>query len=403
MAEKKGLIQRLIVGKDRDENYARSTLPSNRTELFWDIIKGHFWKLVLMNLMLIIAFIPVIFLLFARSSLSEVYGGLLPFTGGLFTGYPFIPGLYEIMFLYEMQLDLSMLPFLVPCLMFAGLIMSGIFYIMRNLVWSEAVFIANDFWKGFKSNWLHFIMIMFLLGLVYLFTSMDISILNHVQTFSPNSFFGGGFVNNLTKAITYVLAGFFTICAFYAFTLTVTYKLKFRYLIKNSFLLSLALLPRNILFLALSLSPFLIIAVFGLGGMISQLLLGVVLMIGFSLAVLIWSIYSHWVFDKFINDKVEGAIKNRGIYEKVDRQGRPVPKKSYFKNPKKKKVKPITDEEISISELPVNFSRADLQKLAKEKEFIKQEGEKWAKEHENDIEDEDINDENDNIGGDDSP
>lgn len=70
MAEKKGLIQRFIVGKDRDENYARSTLPSNRWELLWDVIKGRFWKNVLLNLMLIVAFIPTIFILFRTSLLA---------------------------------------------------------------------------------------------------------------------------------------------------------------------------------------------------------------------------------------------------------------------------------------------------------------------------------------------
>lgn len=103
---------------------------------------------------------------------------------------------------------------------------------------------------------------------------------------------------------------------------------------------------------------------------------------------MVWTIYSHWVFDKFINDKVEGAVKNKGIYEKVSKDGKPVDKnkgRTYFKNPKKRKIKPITDDEIQLTELPVTFSRKDLEKLAQEKEFIKQDSEIWAKEHENDV------------------
>jgi len=91
MAERKGLIYKFIVGKDKDENYARSTLPSNRWELFKDILKGRFWKLVLLNLMLIIAIIPAGFVLLMESLNISIIGTMLPFSGSLFVGYPFIP------------------------------------------------------------------------------------------------------------------------------------------------------------------------------------------------------------------------------------------------------------------------------------------------------------------------
>lgn len=275
---------------------------------------------------------------------------------------------------------------LIPCLLFASLIMAGVFYIVRNLVWSEGVFIANDFWKGFKQNALYFMLITFLLGLVYFVSAMNIFIIDNNYIINPDSFFSKPFVSNLFKALIIVMAGFVTLMALFAYTITVTYNVKFRQLIKNSFYLSLGLLPRNIVMAALSFSPFLLLAIFGMNLMfLSSIMLGIVLLLGFSLAVIGWSIYSHWVFDKFINDRVEGAVKNRGIYAKVGRDGKPVNKKEYFKNPKKKKaVKPVTDEEITITELPVNYSRADLERLAKEKEFIKKDSEKWAEEHKND-------------------
>lgn len=389
MAEKKGLIHRFIVGKDRDEHYARSTLPSNRWELFWDILKGRFWKIVLMNLMLIIGLIPAILILTIKTSLTAEYGSMLPFSGGLFVGYPFIPDLYELMFLYEFRLQIDTFMILIPCLMFAGLIMSGVFYIARNLVWSEGVFIANDFWKGFKSNFVQYLLLTFIAGLIFFMSVMNVSILNHTMIFSPDQFISKPWVNNLLKGLTYVMAGFLTIMIFYAFTIAVTYKVKFVQLIKNAFVLTLGLLPRNLLFMALALSPFLLILIFG-QGMLASLLLGVVLLLGFSLTVIIWTIYSHWVFDSFINDKVEGATKNKGLYTKMAKDGKEVAKKSYFKNPKK--LKPITDEEVKITELPTNFSRADLSRLAEEKEYIKNDSENWSKEHENDVDEDDIDD-----------
>jgi len=386
MAEKKGLFYKLIVGKDRDDNYARSTLPSNRWELFWDVFKGRFWKLVLLNLMLIIGFLPFMFIMFNKSLLIMEYSSVLPVSGSSFVGYPYIPDLHVVAFINKFRLEIQSYVLLIPCLMFAGVVMSGVFYTMRNLAWNEGVFLANDFWKGLKSNILHFLLITLIIGIIYLLASVNSLILEQVTILTPDQFIAKPAVNLIMRGINIVLTGFATIMALYAFMVTVNYKVKFRHLIKNAFILSLGLLPQNLFFIALSALPFLFVAIFGLGGFLSPLMLIVILMFGFSLIALVWTIYSHWVFDRFINDRVEGAVKNKGIYEKVSRDGKPMSKnkgKSYFKNPKKRKVKPITDDEIQLTELPVTFSRKDLEKLAQEKEFIKQDSEKWAKEHEN--------------------
>ena len=54
-----GLINRLMLGKEKSEGYARSTLPSNRWELFWDILKGRLGKLVIINLLMVLFLIPL--------------------------------------------------------------------------------------------------------------------------------------------------------------------------------------------------------------------------------------------------------------------------------------------------------------------------------------------------------
>ena len=68
MAQKKkgGLIDRLMLGKEKSEGYARATLPSNRWELFWDIFKGRFGKLVIVNLLVLLFCLPLILMIFFR-------------------------------------------------------------------------------------------------------------------------------------------------------------------------------------------------------------------------------------------------------------------------------------------------------------------------------------------------
>ena len=55
--EKKGLVARWLEGKERSEEYARSTLPTSRWALFWDIFKGRFGKMILINLLVFVTFL----------------------------------------------------------------------------------------------------------------------------------------------------------------------------------------------------------------------------------------------------------------------------------------------------------------------------------------------------------
>ena len=66
--QKKGLIARMLEGKERSEEYARSTLPTNRWQLFWDIFKGNFWKLVKVNLLTLLFFVPLLAVVVDRKS-----------------------------------------------------------------------------------------------------------------------------------------------------------------------------------------------------------------------------------------------------------------------------------------------------------------------------------------------
>ena len=69
--EKKSLITRLLEGKEKSEEYARSTLPTNRWQLFWDIFKGNFGKIVKVNLLILLFFVPTIAMVLFRIILEN--------------------------------------------------------------------------------------------------------------------------------------------------------------------------------------------------------------------------------------------------------------------------------------------------------------------------------------------
>ena len=86
--QKKGFVARMLEGKERSEEYARSTLPTNRWQLFWDIFKGNFGKIFKVNLLILLFFVPLLAVIILNSLLNESNGIVYPFGANLGVGAP---------------------------------------------------------------------------------------------------------------------------------------------------------------------------------------------------------------------------------------------------------------------------------------------------------------------------
>ena len=176
-----------------------------------------------------------------------------------------------------------------------------------------------------------------------------------------------GWVGTLVEVLSYVMLFFVTMVALHAMAMSVTYNLSFFSLIRNGIVMTIGLLPQNIFFIALGLVAFLGLL---LGGIFMGFSVIILVLFGFSLFLLVWTNYCQWAYDKFVNDKVPGAQKNKGIYKKVKKAESGAIKqykeqlamqtRSSFNS---KPIKPITDDELTIAELPTSFSRSDIEKL----------------------------------------
>lgn len=388
MAQKKkrGLIDRLMLGSEKSEGYARASLPSNRWELFWDIFKGRFGKLVIINLLVLLFCIPFFLLLFFRYNAIVNFGAMYPFSQSFGVGYAAMPSMAgqaeNIVF------NVNLMIYLLAPVAFgiAAVGIAGGAYVIRNMVWTEGIFVANDFWRGIRQNIKQMLLIFVVYALVFYISILSISISDqNIANGVDNSWL---FV--VSKILSYVLIITFSVMTLHMVTMSVTYELKYRQLLKNSFLFTIGLLPQNIFFIFLGLIPFIVLM---LGGFFLMIGIILVLLFGFSLILLIWTNYCQWAYDRFINDKVPGAQKNRGIYEKVKesdsgalkqyREQLAVAQRCALNS---KPIKPITDDELKLAELPTSFNRSDLEKLKASKDAIYEDHEKYVEEHKNDPE-----------------
>ncbi|MBO5889523.1 MAG: DUF624 domain-containing protein, partial [Clostridia bacterium] len=357
----KRIFKRLVEGAEKSEDYARNHLPSNRWALGWDLIKTNMGKIVKINLLLLLFIFPLFLLLYLRSLLLSVEAGYNPFSQNLGIGYPIYPFMSGLSESIIIRVDFTIFLLLFIFVFYMSVGISGAFYVMRNMVWTEGVFVVSDFWIGVKKNYKTVLPLSLIYTAFVILTLISINTANYQIAINPNM----SLLFNVIKIVSYVFIALFTCIYLFSLTISVTYKIKLFGIIKNAFIFTIAMLPINVFFMLLSAIPFALL-LFDTTTMMFSFGIIAVILLSMGLSILIWTNYCQWVFDECINDKVAGAKKNKGIYKKNsnDVAEQFVYKKSSLTT---KPVKPITDYDIEIVELPESFSRKDLIRLEESK------------------------------------
>lgn len=394
--EKKGLIARMLEGKEKSEEYARSTLPTNRWQLFWDIFKGNFGKIFKVNLLILIFFIPMIAVFILCGAWEQTNGVLYPFGANLMIGYPAEPSQVGLSEMLALQSDLYKCGLIVVASLIAAIGLSGGMYVIRNMVWTEGIFVANDFWRGVKLNFwnalqaaLFFSVIMLICR--FLINTTELSLATQTLGKGQTVWF------RISEAFSYIVLALAAMMSLWMIALGVNYKQRVWTLIKNSFLMTIGMLPQSLFFGVLALLPFVFFLIGGTTISLFTLIGGFCLIVfSFAYALLVWLDFAQWAFDKFINPKIEGAKVGRGIYNKDgtsaleggESAAAMEYKRALLAAGKSKLVsrpiKPI-DDSLQVYELPSSFTREDLQKLRDSKQNIAEDTAAYEEEHKNDL------------------
>lgn len=374
---KKGFITRLIEGPERSETYAASTLPTNRWQLGWDVFKTNTGKHFKLNLLTLLFLLPLVALCIFTYMYKAYLVSQYPFAQNMGIGYPAYPSVFGLTATLSLNTSIEFFKYVIIGVAVGAVGLSGGFYVMRNMIWTEGVIVGSDFWKGVKQN--YFVVFFSLLFYTVIMGFSVISV-NLAQILIDTAS-GIRWLLIVAQIVTYLVMGIVTIMVLYMITLGVTYKLSFGKLIRNSFILTIALVPTNIFFAFLAIVPFLLIFI-GVP-LLMSLVIVLIAVWGLSIFMLIWTDYSNWVFDKFINDKVPGAKKNRGIYKRnaTENDGEEL---IIEKTKLTSRIKPVTDYDVELYELPTSFSRKDLEKLEETKEAMRKDSDKYAEEHAHD-------------------
>lgn len=285
-------------GKSGKGDYTPENLPTNRWQLFWEMLRVRLSALVRLNLMYVVPWLPTMIVLmigalsFLTSLNNMVDSGEMIAVGELLGG-----------------VVAPTLLLLVPCITITGPFTSGVCYVTRNWARDEHAFIWSDFKDAVKENWKQSLVISFITSLVPLMLYVCWNFYGSMA--NDNAFMV------VPQVLTMMIGLMWCLGVTYFHPLIVSYKLRMRDVIRNGMLLAVARLPMSIGLRLLHALPMIIGVVLMLFVSPMYCMLGLFayyLLIGFSLSRFVTASYTNAVFDKYINAKIEGAVVNRGLY-----------------------------------------------------------------------------------------
>lgn len=357
MAKKKSLFSELVQKRALDDRRF-TTLNASRWSFGYQVFRAHSLKLILLNLLMVVSSGFLIYLLIT------LYGGIqldlhsAPFSANV--GFGYFP--YTELAGVESSAILSRILVFCYWLPVAGALLgfgfSGGLYVMRNLLYLEEVKVVKDFFIGIKKNW----------QVVVLTVVYSIVMAVCVGGISYSNFFislnGATFGQVFAKVVCIIAIVLFTLMFLNGAVMMTTYKVKFFGLIKNSFLVSVILIPIHAFILLIAIIPFILLF---LGQIFMTVGIVLILTLGISYFMLCWTNYSHWIYEKFLS----GAEKNAESKAKTKKPENE-PSQDEKKKIKEEKanvgktqllIKPLSDDDPEVKSLPVVFTLADIESV----------------------------------------
>ena len=295
-----GFFNSFYYGKAGKADFTPEQLPTNRRQLFFETLRVRFSSLIGINLLYVFFMLPSLLWTFINSQL--IFSMLDPAMEAAGAAQAADPASQAATIMGTVVIYLIGL---IPCMAFSGVFKPGIVYVLRNWARDQHSFVWSDFKDAIKSNWKCGL----LTGLINGFSLF--------LTYQCYLFYGDMAVSGSTfwvipQTFIIVICAMWWMANMLIFPMMVTYEMKFRQLVRNSFIIVVARLPWSILFFAGALV--LPAALLLLGIPYGELIfIGLYLLIGFAITLFAFASYANSCFDKFLNPRIEGAAVNMGL------------------------------------------------------------------------------------------
>ena len=283
-----------VSGRD---GFYRPKIEVGRWSLGGQLFRENFTKLIGLNIFMLIFVAPIVAIILLRYNFFLGQIAYLPFAANVGIGVQPDPHMLALSEGLVLTADRRFYLFLPLAAMWLGVGLSGGMYVMRNLAWGERVRVYKTFLLGIKRNALTVVLGSLVFSLVFTSCLLGLSYTTYLA-----ALYGAKWYYVIAKIFVIIALVYSTIWYLTFLSMAVTYKSGFFALVRNSVLVTTVLLPVNAFFAAFSLLFFLLLL---LGASFRLLAIMFALFIGVSFFMLVWTVYSQWVFDKFINPNVK--------------------------------------------------------------------------------------------------
>ena len=262
------------------------SLPHNRKEVFFDLLKHRKMTLFAISCFTFMFFIPLAVDLFFFNFLESaaIAEGL---DNQLFS-----------LFFYSMLIML-------PCMLIGFLGFAGAFHIIKKLVWQEDVTVAVDFFNGIKENWKHAIINGAIFGIILFGCVMGTSYLIIFAPMAP--VWCGIGIGALILVLLFfgmVISLYFTLCVYYQNSVAATFKNAFAFLGLTNW--------KTFLVYLFSTGAVIALCCFNMITMAIGLFLFAILN---SVVIVLYTLIAHSAFDKYINKEHYPEYVGKGLYK----------------------------------------------------------------------------------------
>ena len=268
--------------KIKSIDYSTSERPETRTKQFFDIMRHRFVELLKLSLLQAVFNMPLIVSIVLFHILSKTATS--------------INALMTIFIIQGLSFLISM-PFA-----FTGL--TGFFYCLKKIIHAEGEYASSSYFIGLRDEWKKGAVVGMIVG-----ASLALAVIGFFFFYfyvpSYNTTIAG-----LGIAIVIIQAVMVLMVAYYSIGQIVMYTNKMRFVLKNSFIMTLMRFPQNLLFIIIH--PGILVSLFAI--MDITAFVGVVLLIALSgIGLLIWNLNVISAFDKYINKESYKEIYLKGL------------------------------------------------------------------------------------------
>lgn len=291
----RNMMNNYFYGKQGKGDFTVENLPQNRRQLFTEVLKVRWSAMFGVNLLYMVAWLPAI--IWTILNLVTLYT-MLTDAGGAYTGDDIV-GMFA-----------TYLLIMIPCVAVTGPFNAGVTYVLRNWARDEHSFVISDFKDAVKANWKQALLVSVIDGLMpfLLFTCWRF----YGAMLAQSSFYVVPIALVVLVFIIWRLSGMLMM------PMLITYKLRFRDVVRNSVLMTIAKLPFAVL---IKLATLAVPAVaLGLGLLIPAIQMHIIMIVSLLYFIflvafhkLITVSYANWLCEAYLNPRIEGARTNIGL------------------------------------------------------------------------------------------